>query len=196
MLLSSDLSVHQSVPKEYELGVTDENVANTFVFTEQDLPGFKSKSKAKFDASSANMPARLTRGKNERTGPKQPYDPNKRFQPYYRKAIPSECAYVGEGDNADSQIERTTLAGRVAHEVNCVPVENDEAKRLMAIRMFEETKPKVATRFLNEDVSGVGTGFVQPGTVGAMNAFGGFIVKALSLRPSHLLTLCVENQRA
>ena len=178
MLLSSDLSVHQPVPKEYELGVTDENVTNTFVFTEQDLPGFKSKSKAKFDASSANMPARLTRGKNEKPGTKQPYDPNKRFQPYYRKAIPSQYANLLHDSHADSKTERTTLAGRVAHEVNCVPVENDEATRLLAIRMFEETKPKVATRFLNEDVSGVGTGFVQPGTVGAMNAFGGFIVRA------------------
>jgi transcription initiation factor TFIIF subunit beta len=89
MLLSSDLGVHQAVPKEYILDVQEENVNNTFVFTEQDLPGFKSKSKAKFDASSANMPARLTRGKNEKSGTKQPHDPNKRFQPYYRKAIPS-----------------------------------------------------------------------------------------------------------
>lgn len=47
--------------------------------------------------------------------------------------------------------------------------------------MLEETKPKVATKFLNEDVSGVGTGFVQPGTVGAMNAFGGFIVRSQPL---------------
>jgi len=93
MLLSSELSQHQFVPKEYDLDVTEERVRNTFVFTEKDLPGFKSKSRAKFDAASANMPARLTRAKNENPISKQPYDPNKRFQPYFKRAIPSE--YVG-----------------------------------------------------------------------------------------------------
>lgn len=89
MLLTSDLAQHQLVPKEYLLDVTEEAVKNTFLFTEQDLPGFKSKSKQKFDPASANMPARLTRAKNEKPISKQPYDPNKRFQPYFKKAIPS-----------------------------------------------------------------------------------------------------------
>lgn len=88
MLLSSDLGVHQTIPKEYLLDVTSESVNNTFVFTEQDLPGFKSKSRQKFDLSNANMPARLTRPGIEKT--KQPWDPNRRFTPYFRKAIPSE----------------------------------------------------------------------------------------------------------
>jgi transcription initiation factor TFIIF subunit beta len=94
MLLSSNLAEHQTVPKEYTLDVTDEAVKNTFVFTEQDLPGFKSKSKQKFDPASANMPARLTRPKNDKPISKQPYDPNKRFQPYFRKAIPSQCSDI------------------------------------------------------------------------------------------------------
>jgi hypothetical protein len=88
MLLSSELGVHQTIPKEYALDVTAESVNNTFVFTEQDLPGFKSKSRQKFDLSNANMPARLTRPNSEKT--KQPWDPNKRFTPYFKKAIPSE----------------------------------------------------------------------------------------------------------
>ena len=94
MLLSSDLSAHQTVPKEYVLDVTSESVRNTFVFTEQDLPGFKSKSKQKFDPSSANMPARLTRTKNDKPSSKEPYDPEKRFQPYFRKAIPSQSPAI------------------------------------------------------------------------------------------------------
>lgn len=88
MLLTSDLAQHQTIPKEYSLDITGENVKNTYVFTEQDLPGFKSKSKQKFDPVSANMPARLSRPKVEK--PKGPWDPNKRFQPYFKKAIPSE----------------------------------------------------------------------------------------------------------
>lgn len=87
MLLSSNVAEHQTIPKEYDLDITDESVKNTFVFTEKDLPGFKSRSRAKFDLASANMPSRLTRVKNEK--PKQAYDPNKKFQPYVRKAIPS-----------------------------------------------------------------------------------------------------------
>ena len=87
MLLSSELGVHQEVPKEYVLDVTSESVNNTFVFTEQDLPGFKSKSRQKFDLETANMPSRLTRPKNEKL--KQPWDPSKRFTPYFKKAIPS-----------------------------------------------------------------------------------------------------------
>jgi transcription initiation factor TFIIF subunit beta len=93
MLLSSEVGVHQTIPKEYMLDVTAESVNNTFVFTEQDLPGFKSKSRQKFDLSSANMPARLTRPKIEKT--KQPWDPNKKFTPYFKKAIPSEFDPVG-----------------------------------------------------------------------------------------------------
>src|SRR5258705_2655450 len=119
MLLSSELSVHQTIPKEYLLDVTSESVTNTFVFTEQDLPGFKSKSRQKFDLSNANMPARLTRPNNEKT--KQPWDPNKRFTPYFRKAIPSKPVFLTWLSSVNIGVtERTTLAGRVAHEVNSV----------------------------------------------------------------------------
>lgn len=89
MLLRSDLAAFQMVPKEYEMQVKDEIVQNTFIFTEQDLPGFKSKSNIAFDPATANLPARLTRPQVEKTGVKQPWDKNKRFQPYYRRAIPS-----------------------------------------------------------------------------------------------------------
>lgn len=92
MLLNSDVAQHQLVPKEYSLDISADNVTNTFVFTEQDLPGFKSKSRMAFDASTANMPARFNRAKAEKDKPlpKQAYDPNKRFQPYFKKAIPSQ----------------------------------------------------------------------------------------------------------
>jgi transcription initiation factor TFIIF subunit beta len=86
MLLSSNLAVHQNVPKEYELNITDESVSNTYVFTEQDLPGFKSRAKVDFDSASANMPMRLNRPRFQTTGDK---DKNKRTGPYFKKAIPS-----------------------------------------------------------------------------------------------------------
>ncbi|KAB8303299.1 hypothetical protein EYC80_004739 [Monilinia laxa] len=158
MLLNSNLAQHQTVPKEYNLDITNQNVKNTFIFSEQDLPGFKSKSRQKFALETANMPARLTRGKIEKSANKQPWDPNKKFQPQFRKAIP----------------KRTTLAGRVVHELSCIAVQNEESDRLLAIRTLEAMKPKVGTKFLNEDID-MGHGFIQPGTIKASDAFNSFI---------------------
>ncbi|PQE04081.1 hypothetical protein CJF31_00003197 [Rutstroemia sp. NJR-2017a BVV2] len=158
MLLNSNIAEHQNVPKEYNLEVTNQNVKNTFIFSEQDLPGFKSKSRQKFDLETANMPARLTRAKVEKPAAKQPWDPNKRFQPQYRKAIP----------------KKTALAGRIVHELNCIAVQNEETQRILAQRTLEAMKPKLGTKFLNEDVEH-GHGFIQPGTIKASETFGGFI---------------------
>jgi transcription initiation factor TFIIF subunit beta len=93
MLLRPDIAQHQAVPKEYDLDITDESVRNTYVFTEKDLPGFKSKSREKFDPASANMPASLKQRLNNLKAPqapKAPWDPNRPRQPYYKKAIPSQ----------------------------------------------------------------------------------------------------------
>jgi len=159
MLLSPNIAQHQTVPKEYDLKMVDSAVKNTYVFTEKDLPGFKSKSKAKFDAASANMPSRLTRLKDNKAGPKQPFDPNKRFQPYFRKAIP----------------KRTCLAGKVAHEVNAIAVINEESDRLLAMRTLEAMRPKAGTKFLSDDLGDINHTLIQPGTIKASETFGGFI---------------------
>lgn len=106
MLLRSDLAPHQGIAKEYKLDLLDgkddkghevknptdtRETRNTFVFTEQDLPGYKSKSRQKFEAATANMPARLLRAKMDKT--KAPYDPNKKFTPFVRKPVPSKLKY-------------------------------------------------------------------------------------------------------
>ena len=88
MLLKSNLAAHQGISKEYEFDIQSEEAKNTFIFTEQDLPGFKSKARQKFEAATANMPARLQRAKAEKN--KAPYDPNKKFTPYVRKPVPSK----------------------------------------------------------------------------------------------------------
>lgn len=89
MLLRSDLAQHQRVPKEYDLDITSESVHNTFIFTEQDLPGYKSRSRTKFDLATANMPARLNRQRLEKVSDKRPWDKTKRDQQKFRKAVPS-----------------------------------------------------------------------------------------------------------
>lgn len=92
--------------------------------------------------------------------------------------------------------ERTTLAGKVAHEVNCIAVDNEESRYLLEMRTLEAMKPKLGTKFLNEDTSGVGTGFIQPGTVSAMNSMRGFIVSTFpTLFPlARCANTPVENQ--
>lgn len=134
---------------------------NTFVFTEQDLPGYKSRTKTRtLDPLTANMPARLTRPKPEKTAAQQPYDKNRKFQPYVRKAVP----------------KKTTLKATVAHEVNCVAVDNQESRHIIALKTAEAMKAKTGTMFLSGAASSLTNGFINPGTIQSQGAFGGFIV--------------------
>ncbi|KAI8288486.1 hypothetical protein COL154_011500 [Colletotrichum chrysophilum] len=90
MLLNSNRPEHQLMPKEYDLEMGKELTRSTFVFSEEDLPGFKAKSKARNDAANAGIPARFLRPKNEKVE-KKPFEKRGRWQPYYRKAIPNNA---------------------------------------------------------------------------------------------------------
>jgi len=74
-----------------------------------------------------------------------------------------------------SNIEKTKLAGTVRHELNCVAIENDDTKRILAERTIQAMKPKAGTIFMPGEATRDGH-FIQPGTVLAQGAFGGFIV--------------------
>lgn len=97
MLLKHDRPEHQDIPKEYNLDVKDMSLINTFMFTEQDLPGYKNKSQG----ANNNIPPHLRRRHEQRDKPQQDNNGGsntnnhggvkKRYQPYYRKAIPSMC---------------------------------------------------------------------------------------------------------
>lgn len=160
MLLRHDVPQHQTIPKEYKLEIANPKAQNTFFFTEQDLPGFKSRSGKGFDPATANLPARLTRPKfGDKPGSKEPFDPKKRFQPYYRRAIP----------------KKTTLVGKVGVELNCTPVNNPETNRILAERTHLAMVPKASSVHLTGDKKAMVRGFMQPGTIQAQSAFGGFI---------------------
>jgi transcription initiation factor TFIIF subunit beta len=73
-------------------------------------------------------------------------------------------------------LERTAIAGKVAHEVNCIAVINQESERILGQRTLDAMKPKRFTKFLNEDLSALSSGFIQPGTIHAQNTFTDFIV--------------------
>lgn len=92
MLLDHTKAPHQAIPKEYHLEAKDMNLANSFLFTEQDLPGFKSRS----HGANSDLPPHLRRRQeqqqqrpDEKTQPESGVKKNK-YQPRYRKAIPSE----------------------------------------------------------------------------------------------------------
>jgi transcription initiation factor TFIIF subunit beta len=59
-------------------------------------------------------------------------------------------------------------------------VDNAEARALMDLRTQEAMKPKHVTRFIDDALTLNNPAYVQPGTLGAMQAFGGFIVRVPS----------------
>lgn len=100
VLLDHRRPEHQNIPKEYNLDVKDMQLINTFLFTEKDLPGYKNKSQG----ANNNIPPHLRR-RHEQSREKPQQDGKdgkdnnttnagvkKRYQPYYRKAIPSSCS--------------------------------------------------------------------------------------------------------
>lgn len=187
MLLNHELAIHQGVPKEYNLELIPQNpenpnarqdITNRFVFSEQDLPGYKSRSRQKFDKASANMPARLTRpSKIEK--PKQAWDPNKKYEQYYKKAAPSKLQLITARLGLELLLihtERTALTHRIRMEMNCVPLDNEETREIMRVLTEEATRPKLQTRFINTDLSGHAD-YVQPGTIQSMSAMKDFIVR-------------------
>ena len=92
MLLKPDLAQHQAVPKEYNLDITEPQVNNTYVFTEQDLPGYAAKNKAKADAIKAGLPAYLLKSKSEKENSGQSWERRKKGGVPPRKSIPSSSS--------------------------------------------------------------------------------------------------------
>jgi transcription initiation factor TFIIF subunit beta len=79
------------------------------------------------------------------------------------------------------RLERTTLAGRIKHEVNCVAVENQETKYLLQQMTQEAMRPKHVTKFVSDPDATTSNAYIQPGTIGASNAFSSFIVRIIRM---------------
>lgn len=175
ILLRPDLPFHKEVPKEYEADLSKMSTKNTYIFSEQDLPGFKSKTKQKFNLASANMPARLTRPQQERAD-RGKFDKDKqRFTPYVKK-IP----------------KKTTLVGTVKHEVNCAPVVNAESERILAERTLEALKPKSLTARA-ENVNQLSSGYLHQGTAAANSSFGSFIKTGKAVKQDNRVARIQRN---
>jgi transcription initiation factor TFIIF subunit beta len=75
-----------------------------------------------------------------------------------------------------SGIEKTTLAGKFGHEMNCLPVRTEETQYLLRTMNDDAMKPKVETSIINSfDPSGV----IQAGAHVANDKFSNLVVSVL-----------------
>ncbi|KXH39463.1 transcription initiation factor IIF [Colletotrichum salicis] len=155
MLLNSERAEHQLMPKEYDLEMGKDIARSTFVFTEEDLPGFKAKTKARTDAANAGIPARFLRPKTEKVE-KKPFEKGRRWQPYYRKAIP----------------KKTKIAARIQYELACKPVDNAESQAILQRKQVEAQRPKHTLQIMEQRAA---NSIIHHGSAAAVEKFGSFI---------------------
>lgn len=87
LLLNKDAVQNKNTPTEYNMHITNQQSSNTFIFTEKDLPGYASKGKGDSRKGQSNGAYSSTpRTFRDRSK----IDKNKRWQPSFRKAIPSK----------------------------------------------------------------------------------------------------------
>ncbi|POR31304.1 Transcription initiation factor IIF subunit beta [Tolypocladium paradoxum] len=165
MLLEPSCPEHQLLPREYDLEVLDRDVHNHFIFSEEDLPGYKAKNKARAEAASAGIPASLLRQRaaqanGQHSGPQRPtYDRRSRYQPYYRKAIP----------------KRTKVFGKIHYDVRVEPRNIQEEERLLAQRLFDAERSKSKLQIISRNSA---SSIINPGTATAAQWGGNFIKNA------------------
>lgn len=82
---------------------------------------------------------------------------------------------------ADFLVENTGLVGQIKMEVNCLPVENAEYRRVMDRRAKQAMKPKRETKLLTGVISSHGGNLLAPGTLGSGGSFDTFIVSHCAL---------------
>ncbi|CAN8098642.1 unnamed protein product [Discula destructiva] len=157
LLLKSNVSAHQGLPREYDLVATNQDVKNTFIFSETDLDAFKKKNKIRRDAANQNIPSYLLRKKVDNNVPREPRGSRRNRKDTFRQVIP----------------KKTAVYGRVKHEANMNPIDNPETAYLMAIRAQDQIKPKHTTQIIDRIT--VTNNVVQAGSQQATKAFGNFI---------------------
>ncbi|KAI9681197.1 MAG: hypothetical protein M1817_002479 [Caeruleum heppii] len=160
MILSPSVKHNKGLPREYDVNVMNDTSNNTFIFSEKDLPGYRTK-----DGAKSRFTSHETKGKTPyslngavQQGRIQKWEKGKRSQPYYKRAIPKQ----------------TALAAVINHEVTCLPVENEEYQGIMDAMARGSLKPKRETKFI-EGVGATAGNLLAPGTLGSTGNFGKFI---------------------
>ncbi|EHK25013.1 uncharacterized protein TRIVIDRAFT_128281, partial [Trichoderma virens Gv29-8] len=161
MLLTANTPEHQLLPREYDLEILDQDVNNSFIFSEEDLPGFKSKNKARADAASAGIPLALLRSRGNANSERPTYDRRSRYQPYYRKAIP----------------KKTKIFGKIRYDLRVEPRNLREEEELLAKRIFEVENSKSKLQIISRNKA---SSIINPGSAGSVSWGGNFIKNAPS----------------
>ncbi|KAI3076350.1 hypothetical protein CBS147339_5184 [Penicillium roqueforti] len=125
---------NREIPKDYTLqrqtvdpsGTGSHLTHNTYIFTEKDIPGVENRMATFGETRSVLYEAQKREAKRREQG--------KRWEPYVRKTIP----------------KHTALAGAVSEEFNCLPVENEEFRRISEKRALEALKPRKETVFIDK----------------------------------------------
>ncbi|OAA49338.1 transcription initiation factor iif [Metarhizium rileyi] len=161
MLLQANCPEHQMLPREYDLEILDRDVKNHFIFSEEDLPGYKEKNKARAEAAAAGIPQSLLRQRQnqgaERTD--RTFDRRSRYQPYYRKAIP----------------KKTKVFGKIHYDVRVEPRNIREEERLLAQRLLDAESSKTKLQIISRNSA---SSIINPGAAGSATWGGGFIKNA------------------
>ena len=155
------------------MDITDPQVNNTYIFSEQDLPGYAAKNKARAEAIKAGIPAYLMKSKNEKEAAATSWERRKKGGIPPRKSIP----------------KKTAIAGRIRHELAGVALKNIETETIMRREREEAMKPKSETELVGPRAINPER-ILQAGTQGAHDAFDNFIVRADTLCLLLILDVC------
>ncbi|KAJ5118110.1 Transcription initiation factor IIF beta subunit [Penicillium atrosanguineum] len=124
---------NQDIPKDYILQQQTINTVNashmtqnTYLFTEKDIPGAENRMATFGENRSALYEAMKREARRREQG--------KKWEPYVRKTVP----------------KHTALVGQVSEEFNCLPVENEEFRRISEQRALEALKPRKETVFIDK----------------------------------------------
>ncbi|KAF4581192.1 transcription initiation factor iif [Ophiocordyceps camponoti-floridani] len=165
MLLEANCPEHQTLPREYELEVLDRDVQNHFIFSEEDLPSYKARNKARTEAVNAGIPASLLRQRSQGNGQDQQgpqrnsYDRRSRFQPYFRKAIP----------------KKTKMFGKIHYDVRVEPRNVRDEERVLARKLLDAEQSKSKLQIISRNSA---SSIMNPGTAVAAQWGGNFIKNA------------------
>ncbi|KAI6780179.1 Transcription initiation factor IIF subunit beta-like protein [Emericellopsis cladophorae] len=135
MLLNDKIPEHQGIPLEYKMDIknNDKELENHFLFSEEDLPGFKAKNKARAAALKKGIPAHILNKPRDGAVEKPAFDRRNRYQPFYRKAIP----------------KKTKIAGKFKFDCRIEPLNKAEENKMIMRQLHELEKPKKGIKVIS-----------------------------------------------
>lgn len=167
MLLNEEIPEHQAAPKEYDLELTDNNVKNTFIFSEKDLPRFAAGEQRRKEAMAMDLPQNMVNrarnsGRVEKKG-KFKYNGN------YHQNVP----------------KKTKMVGKIHYELRAEPTDKAEEDRMIMQQLRDMEHRHSAVRILSRNKASAITNIGPAG----QQQFSGFIVRS----PSPLTNLLTDN---